>query len=383
MRVLLVSPYPPAHDGIASYTRLIRDELLAQGHEAAVISARPSDVPPPEVLASLPTSPLGSLHLAVSAVRAFAPTVIHIQFAVAAYGALTPALLRFIDQVREIGPPVVVTMHEVTRDTESLRAPGRALYRRVARRADHVVVHTETARTTIEEQIVEGPVSVTVIAHPRAELAASQIGPADLRSRLSLGEDRIVLALGFIDVDKGLEDLIDAAGLMAVRAELDRVSVVVAGEVRRRFGVFRVFELRDRLHLRSLQRKVSQLGLDRQVQFVGFVPSDELRAWFELATVVALPYRRSEQSGVASLAAAAGAPLLTSAVGELGAMSTVRPVPPRDPVALARELNAFLTANVAGSRPATPSPDLAEIVAETTALYDRLGDGNRTLSSAR
>jgi hypothetical protein len=113
------------------------------------------------------------------------------------------------------------------------------------------------------------------------------------------------------------------------------------------------------------------------------VPSDELRAWFDLANVVVLPYRRSEQSGVASLAAAAGAPLLTSAVGELGAMSTVPPVPPRDPVALARELNAFLTANAAGSRPATPSPDLAETVAETTALYDRLDDGNRTLSSAR
>jgi glycosyltransferase involved in cell wall biosynthesis len=383
MRVLLVSPYPPERDGIAAYTSLVRAELLGQGHETGVISARVSDVPRSEVVGSLPAAPWGSVQRAVSAARAFGPDVVHVQFAVAAYGALIPALMRLVDQLRELGFPVVVTMHEVTRDTDSLRGPGRALYRRVARGADRIIVHTESARRGIETRIADRPWATTVIAHPRAQLETSEVKPQDLRDRFSLGENRIVLAFGFIDVDKGLEDLVDAAGILGAAGELHGVRVAIAGEVRHRFGAFRLFELRDRLHLRRIKRKVSELALAGHVSFAGFVPAEEIRAWFDLAAVAVLPYRRSEQSGVASLALAAGTPVLTSDVGELGAMSCGTPFPPRDPPALARELSRFLRADAVRPSAGAPNADLAEIVAETVALYEQLARDGRTVSSTR
>lgn len=382
MRVLFVAPYPPEHDGIAAFTSLARAELVAQGHEAGVISARVSDVPRPEVVGSLPVAPWGSVHRAVSAARAFRPDVVHVQFAVAAYGVLIPALMRLVDQLRQLGFPVVVTMHEVTRDTDSLRGPGRALYRRVARGADRIIVHTESARREIETRIADRPWAATVIALPRAQLETSAVKPQDLRDRLSLGENRIVLAFGFIDVDKGLEDLVDAAGILGAKGELPGVRVVIAGEVRRRFGAFRLFELRDRLHLRRIKRKVSELGLAGRVSFAGFVPTEELQAWFDLAAVAVLPYRRSEQSGVASLALAAGTPVLTSDVGELGAMSCGTPFPPRDPPALAHELSRFLRADAVRPSAGAPNADLAQIVAETVAIYELARDA-RTVPSAR
>lgn len=368
MRVLLVGPYPPERDGIGTYSAMLGGKLSEQGHAVAVVSARDARPRRREVIGSLASAPQATL----TAARAFAPDVVHVQFAVAAYGTRIPALLRLIDGLRQVGIQVIITMHEVTRDTASLRGPGRALYRRVATRADRIVVHTESARTVLKRRVGARPRSGTdVIPHPRAELPSTAIEAGDLRARYGLGADRVMLAFGFIDVDKGLGDLIAAAGILEAAGKLDGVRLVVAGAVRRRFGAFRVFELRDRIHLWSVEQKVSRLGLQRRVLFTGFVPGEEIRAWFDLATAATLPYRRSEQSGVASLASAAGTPLLTTDVGELADLSCVPAPSPGDPSALANQLETFLSS---GTRRHDRSAggDLAEIAAETAALYGSL-----------
>lgn len=372
MRLLLVSSYLPERDGIGTYCEFMRGGLVARGHEVAVIAARASSGAPDEVIGALP-SPMGvGLSALLRSVRSFAPDVVHVQFAVATYGVLIPSLLRLLDRLRRDGLGIVITMHEVTRDTESLRAVGWALYRSVARRADQIIVHTEPARRALDRRLGGRRAPIKVIAHLRAELPPVGIDADELRRRLCLRDERVVLAFGFIDVDKGLGDLVDAVGRLSAAGKLDGVRVVVAGAVRRRFGTFRIFELRDILHLRQLKRAVAGRGLTQHVLFVGFVPGEDVRAWFELAAVAVLPYRRSEQSGVASLASAAGTPLLTTNVGELGGLSTLDPVPPRDPAALAAALEQCL--RTSGDRPirAAARGDLAEIVDLTSSVYRRL-----------
>lgn len=370
MRVLFITPYPPERDGIGTYSQMICEELARQGHHVGVLCARPTATPAPEVIGSLP-GPGRPVSAAVAAARRFAPDVVHVQFAVAAYGTRLPALVRVIDRLREDPAPIVMTLHEVTRDVESLGRIGRALYGFVARRADRVVVHTETAvqaLATVDSRLAPA----TVIAHPRKELPRSGVGVAELRRRYGLRQDRIVLSFGFIDVDKGISDLIAAAGLLNREGVLDDVRIVVAGAVRRRFGPLRVFEVRDRLYFRRLKRSVAQLGLGTRVTFVGFVPTEEMRAWFDIATVAVLAYRRIEQSGVASLASGAGTPMLTTNVGELASLGTFGPVAPGDPPALARELRACLQTSDDAVTPRRPNGDLVEIVSEMTDLYARL-----------
>jgi glycosyltransferase involved in cell wall biosynthesis len=371
VRVLFVAPYPPERDGIGTYSQMICGELARQGHTVGVLTARPSPDAPSEVLGSLP-GPLERGDQALAAVSRFGPDVIHVQFAFAAYGTRIPSLLRTVDRLRRAGSaPVVMTLHEVTRDVESLRAAGRALYRLAARRADQVVVHTETA-VAAYQALGAGLPPVVVIAHPRTELPRAEVTPAQLRARYGLGDDRVVLSFGFIDVDKGISDLIEAAGLLHAAGELGTATVVVAGAVRRRFGPLRVFEARDRRYLRSLRHSAVRLGLGDRVRFVGFVPAAEIRAWFDLATVAVLPYRRIEQSGVGSLASAAGTPMLTSNVGELAKLSTFTPFPPADPRALAHELRRCLVNDGTASTLHSPGGDVAEIVTETAGLYERL-----------
>jgi glycosyltransferase involved in cell wall biosynthesis len=372
VRVLFVSTYPPERDGIGTYCAILAEELIKQGHRVGVISARASPVPRAEVIGSLPQPPRRRPDSLLSTAQAFRPDVVHVQFAVAAFGLVTPALLRLIDCLRGVGFPVVITMHEVTRDNESLRAVGRVLYRNVARRADRIVVHTASAQRSLEREIGTDPSLSRIIAHPRADLPSSGVRPEDLLQRFGLEGEAIVLAFGFIDVDKGLGDLISAVGRLRTRGRLDGVKVVVAGEVRRRFGPFRIFELRDRLHLLSVRWKVSRLGLDGRVLFVGFVQPDEMRPWLDAAAVAVLPYRRSEQSGVGSLAMAAGTPLLTSSVGELPTMSTADPFPPADPEALAASLDRFLSESTTRPPRASALSDVGELVGETIELYREL-----------
>ena len=95
-------------------------------------------------------------------------------------------------------------------------------------------------------------------------------------------------------------------------------SRVVAGDVRRRSGLFRLMEIPDRLHLAQVKRMVKRLGLEGSTVFTGYVVHSDISAWFQAAHTVVLPYRRTEQSGVLSLARAFATPVITSDAGGLG-----------------------------------------------------------------
>jgi glycosyltransferase involved in cell wall biosynthesis len=141
-----------------------------------------------------------------------------------------------------------------------------------------------------------------------------------LRQRFNLIERDVLLMFGFIHPHKGLDDLVAAFSTALSRrgARLDRLTLVVAGDVRRRSGIFRLMEIPDRLHLAQVKRMVKRLGLDASTVFTGYVVDRDVFAWFQAAHTVVLPYRRTEQSGVLSLARAFAAPVITSDAGGLG-----------------------------------------------------------------
>ena len=147
MRILYVSPYLPVRDGIADYTAAFVASVGDRGHEARVISGRPATGAPAEVMGSLPVSKRARSAL-LERIREWDPDVVHVQFAIASYGTRVPALLAFFRAARSLRARMVVTFHEVTRDTESLRALGRAVYGRAARDADVALVHTGSAPIT-------------------------------------------------------------------------------------------------------------------------------------------------------------------------------------------------------------------------------------------
>jgi glycosyltransferase involved in cell wall biosynthesis len=338
MRILYVSPYPPARDGIGTYTQVLAAAVRDLGHETAVLTPRPQPGSPPEVIGALGEDVLAR----------FQPDLVHVQFAVAAFGSRTPAVLKFLDG---LPVPVVATLHEVTREVALLRGPGRALYRRLADRCARVVAHTGEASRLAGDRAV-------VIPHFCAPPPPATVTAADLRERFGLGTSPILLAFGFIHIDKGLGDLVRA---LAGSGGAD--TLVVAGTVRRRTGLFRLLEARDRVHEAWVRTLIRRHRLTKRVVFTGYVPDGEVAAWFDAARAVVLPYRRAAQSGVGNLALAFGVPVIATSVGGLPELFADT-VPPRSPQALADAL----------ARPhrcaRQPGPGPADIAARTVAVYE-------------
>ncbi len=361
MRIAYVSPYPPARDGIGDYTAALAAATRAAGHEVAAIAARPGAGGPPEVIGGLRDA---------ARLREFGPDVVHVQFGVAAFGTRVPALFALLRRVRGTGARVVLTAHEVTRDTALMRGPGRALYRALARCADVVLVHTPAARDAMAA--LAGPATpVVVVPHHRRPPPAPTTDARALRDRHGIGDAPLLLALGFVHPDKGLDDLVGALGDLPRGA----AHLVVAGGVRRRSGAFRAFELADRRHLARVREQARRAGLLPWVHWTGYVPEGEIAPWLDAADAAVLPYRRIEQSGVGSLAAALGVPVLASDAGSL-ADEYGDPgwsFPAGDRAALAALLARFLAARDgagprAGARPASGA-DIDDVAARTLAAY--------------
>lgn len=232
------------------------------------------------------------------------PDVVHVQW------LAEPRL--DVRWLRRISRPLVVTAHEPRPRLER----NRAAWREVLARADRVIVHSGHGEAQLVEQGVERDKLVR-IPHPLFAAAPEPAPPSG----------RTILFFGLLREYKGIDLLLRAF------AHVPDARLVIAG---------------DPLDpVAPLQELADSLGIAARVEWrLGFLADDELEALLRDATLVALPYRRIDSSGVLATALGHGRPVVVSDVGSLG--DTVREfgaglvVRPEDPAALAEALTALL-----------------------------------------
>ena len=270
--------------------------------------------------------------------------------------ALVPRLDRAAMQRIRRTCPVVMTVH----DTTPLNGKaGHALQRHgfdaLFGVADHLIVHTATARDTIIARGVS-PDRISVIAHgPLGLRCAPRVAP-----RPPGGRWRLVL-FGRLQSYKGVDLLVEALALIPPPAR-DRIEVVIAGE--------------PMIDLPALMARADALGLGGAA--LQLIPRrlDE-QAMADLlagADGFVFPYRAIEASGVLYLVAGLGRWIIASDLGAFGAVlgrdgSRGQLVPPGDAAALAKAMVDSI-----GQRPAPGAalPGWDEVGRETAALYRRL-----------
>ena len=370
-RVVLIGPYGPERDGIARYSSELAIGLGQECEMRVVTPERPSSPDIADLLGDLTGSGHDLRELKQQIVD-WSPDIVHVQFAVAAFGRRLPALLRLLSV---LPGPVVVTAHEATRDLERMGWPGRLVYRRILETTSCVVVHTHGAAEALSSLCPD--VNIRVLPHPVLPAPAQGTSEAELRQRFNLAHREVLLMFGFVHPHKGLNDLV--AAFDSVRRSrggpLDSFTIVVAGAVRRRSGVFRLMEIPDLLHLARAKTLVARLRLGDQTVFTGYVPDHDLAAWFRAAHTVVLPYRKTEQSGVLSLARAFDVPIVTSDAGGLGEESSATwTFPAGDRKSLAAVLSRLSV-----ERPPRASfsktLDLASFAVATRAVYTEVLSG--------
>jgi glycosyltransferase involved in cell wall biosynthesis len=244
--------------------------------------------------------------LATRRIRALAPDIVHVQWL--GFPRFDRLWLRRV-AARQ---PTVLTAHEVL---PPRTADQVAAWRAVFRLVDRVVVHSAGSAKRLGELGVE-PEKVVEILHPAFEGANGLPVTAPKGTTL--------LFFGLIRQYKGLDVLIRA--LPDVVREVPEARLVVAGD-----PLEPVEPLRD---------LAASLGVADRIDWqLGYVPGDRIPALMASATVVVLPYRRIEASGVLADAVGHGRPAVVSDVGSIGEIvrrfDAGEAVPPEDPAALA------------------------------------------------
>jgi glycosyltransferase involved in cell wall biosynthesis len=237
-------------------------------------------------------------------VHALDPDVAHVQWL---------AIPRYdLHWLRRLRAPVVLTAHDVLPRNER----NAAAWNEVLSVAARVIVQSERA----VEQLAEA-------GAPRGKLVRIQHPVFESGIEAEPPSGKTILFFGLIREYKGLDVLLRAlAGLPDAR-------LVVAG---------------DPLDpVEPLQRLAAGLGIAERVEWrLGFLPDDAIAPLMHEATLVALPYRKIDSSGVLATALGHGRPAVVTDVGGLPdairEFGAGRVVPPGDPEALAAALRELL-----------------------------------------
>lgn len=312
-RILLLSPYEPPPDGIASQSSRLVAAWDFAGHDVLVVSGNGGrGLEQFERIGSRSTL-LRSLRpfpnrRTLSEIAKFEPDVVIVQFAIAAMNTNLWSVKLLCDRLHAKRVPVVVTFHEPAREYNMLRFLTRAIYRAMARVTDAPVVFSPAGYQALHEtglfnDIVEvrhGTKGIESISNPELD---------DVRVLFDVRKP-LVLTLGFTSFDKGADIFIDAAKIISKNRD-GNVQFLVAGSPRRRHGIFRIMERRDKRCQQRLISQAERLG-NVDISFSNYVANENVAALLHLADVVVLPYRRITQSGIANMALSSQAVIVCS-----------------------------------------------------------------------
>ena len=309
MRILMVTPYPPRRDGIASYAVQEVKALRAAGHDVEVLSPGPSAAHYHLDL----RGPRGPLALA-KRVRAYDRVIIQfhpdvfyphpaserVRLAVTAGLHLTVLMARRID----------VRVHEVNYDWGRDGSRHARAFRSLWRRVDEVTVHTAEEQAALAEAFDVSPASVRVVDHGGNFERRAEIDRAAARRHLGLPDDeRIFLSIGFVQPHKGFDRAVRAfAGLDAHACRLDIVGSVRVDEPE-------YIAYRDELADLVARTPGTQLH-------EGYVSDWLFDVWLVAADVVVLPYRHIWSSGVLERAKKYGRHVIATRVGGMEAQAS-------------------------------------------------------------
>jgi len=211
-------------------------------------------------------------------------------------------------------------------------------YRRIYHLFDIVFVHFERNRHELTATFGVPQERVGVIVHGNEkifdELRTPGVDAATLRARAGVAPGQpLVLLFGLLSRYKGADVLLQAFP-----------------RVHRETGAKLVFAgyPSDDFDLPMHQELARKLGIGGAVTWIPeYIPSGDVAAWMEAASVIVFPYRDIYQSGALHVAQTFGVPIVASAIG---AMQDVIEhdvsgllVPPENPEALGDALLRLLT----------------------------------------
>ena len=197
--------------------------------------------------------------------------------------------------LRRITCPVVTTLHTVLANPS---ATQRGVLSEIIRLSARVVVFTGASAALLRDQCPPADRRLTIVPHGSPDIPYSE--PSDLKDALDLPGKQVLLTMGFLSPDKGIETVIRA--LPTISASFPNVAYVVQGvthpSIKDRHGEA------YRSHLQTLAER---LGVASRVIFVNrYLDKDDLIRTVADADIYISPHKNLDQAGSGTLACALG-----------------------------------------------------------------------------
>ncbi len=306
MRIAIFSnSYLPTVSGVVNSIRLFRKGLIAAGHEVHVFAPEYEDFDDVEPyifrFPALDLSDQIDISIVVPIKNLIEPAV----------GGVKPALIHSQHPIwmgdlaasfaRALNIPLVFTFHtqyEKYAQHYTPIAPKLArliteeVVRRYLRHCAHVVVPTESIREMLAKTygIEQG---VTVVPTPVDLMKFRELQPAKVRARFGLEGEEVLLFVGRLAREKGLDMLVRAFTLIQELRPGVRLLLLGRGP-----------------YEEALKAKISKLGLKDLVTFAGVVPHEEVPDYYAAADLFVFPSTTETQGLVIIEAMAAGLPVV-------------------------------------------------------------------------
>ncbi|MBT0770351.1 glycosyltransferase [Kineosporia sp. J2-2] len=202
-----------------------------------------------------------------------------------------------LDTLRERGARLVWTVHNVLPHDTRFEAQEVRLREQVVERADLVHVMSPRTPEAVGDWFELPPEKVYRCDHPGYQgVYPDWVSRAEARRRLRIDDGAVALLLtGAVKPYKGIADLLEAVDRVS-RARPGRIVLIVAGKPDD------APETRDFVAAAAAHPAVRLLPAQ--------VPDADIQVLMRAADLVALPYRRSLNSGVLALALTFGRPVL-------------------------------------------------------------------------
>ena len=304
-KLTIISPYPPESGGLSTYTKRLYDYLKTRRE----ITIR---VVPLNSITDIPK---------LFNLRSGNPDYIRLEYNIPAYGFSTIPLFVIVLFYRLFTPiKLVVNYHEVSRETQMLGFFGRIFYFTFSSIFHHIYVHTTEAKSILINRCRINSAKITVIAHGITILDGGTKKPSLIRKHYGLDSRKIILLFGFIHPDKGIEYALKALALIkrSNKNIFGNIQLVIAGDIRMRGGIFKIFQNKDKEYKLKLLSLVRELELDGSVTFLSYIEPTLVKSLLQSAYIALMPYVRVEQSGVLNLLLPIGKPIIASNIGGLG-----------------------------------------------------------------
>ena len=338
-KVAFLGDYPPRQCGIATFTRDLRDAVVAANPDwscpVIAVSDRPGNYTyPPEVRFEIPQPDVASYVRAANFLNLAHMDVLCLQHEFGIFGGAAGS--HILALLRRVRMPVVTTLHTVLENPDSNQ---RRVFHELVDLSSRLVVMAERARGMLTSLYGVADSKIAVVPHGIPDTGFTD--PSFYKDQFEVAGRPVMLTFGLLSPNKGIEYVIRA--LPDIVRDHPRLVYIVLGATHPNL----VREEGESYRL-QLERMARSIGVENSIRFVNrYVSNEELREYIGATDIYITPYLNEAQitSGTLSYCFGAGKAVVSTPywhAAELLANEAGVLVPFRDATAVAREVGALL-----------------------------------------